>query len=93
MRRLLAPLSSEAESVQRRCSHGVQLRMNVLTAAECTAEAWEAELSVYLASQLRQRHAAPPLISAMEPSHATLVSASLLLRVCRDGAATVCSSE
>ena len=39
---------SVAESVQRRCSHGVQLRMNVLTAAECTAEAWEAELSVYL---------------------------------------------
>ena len=39
---------SEAVSVERRCSRAVQLMMDVLTAAECTAEAWEAELSVYL---------------------------------------------
>ena len=37
---------SEAESVERRCSHGVQLTMSVVGAAEHVAEAWEAAVSV-----------------------------------------------
>ena len=36
---------SGAESVERRCSHGVQLRVDVLAAAEHAAEAWEAAAS------------------------------------------------
>ena len=62
---------SEAASVVRVCSRGVQLRMDVLTAAEHAAEAWEAAVTACL---LRLWHLRPPLISvAIEPSHATLV--------------------
>ena len=39
--------TSDAVDVERRCSHGVQLRMDVLGAAEHTAEAWEAAVSAY----------------------------------------------
>ena len=37
---------SEAGSVERRCSRGVQLKVDVLAAAEHAAEAWEAAVSV-----------------------------------------------
>ena len=58
----------------------MQLRMNVLTAAEHAAEAWEAAVSACCepaaAVALGWR---PPMSVAIEPSHATLVSVSLRL--------------
>ena len=37
--------ASEAVSIEKRCSRAVQVRMHVLTAAEHTAEVWEAAVS------------------------------------------------
>ena len=95
--RLSERLRASRDTVQPWCA--LQLRMDVLAAAEHAAEACEAAVTERTASQLRtvacmQHYAAPSLIScAVELSHATLVSASLRQRALLDGAAALCSSE
>ena len=44
--------ASEAVGVERRCSRAVQLKMDVLGAAEHAAEAWEAAMSAYQRASL-----------------------------------------
>ena len=42
----------DAVAVERRCSHGVQLQMDVTSAAARAAEAWQAAVSVYCRASL-----------------------------------------